>query len=209
MDNHDDDSESQGQFTAVTRRTVVAGTALAGLASLAGCLGDDDERPEPITIESGRACDNCTMEIVDYPGPVGLAFYDEPATVLESEGESDDAGGLDRPAQFCSSLCTYTFVFQNEEDASPAATYLTDYSSVEYEVRGDGEDAEITSHVEADAFALADECRLVVDSDVNGAMGRSIIGFTDVDDATAFEAEYGGDLYDHDEIEAELVMSLM
>jgi len=44
---------------------------------------------------------------------------------------------------------------------------------------------------------------------VNGAMGRSIIGFSDPDDAAAFEDEYGGDLYDHDEIDSELVMSLM
>jgi len=203
MKQHEQGGGSVGSL--ITRRTVLAGTALVGLTSLAGCLGDEEEQPDPITIESGQICDNCTMEIVDYPGPVGLAFYADPADVLETQEEADD----DRPAQFCSSVCTYTFVFQNEDDASPEATYLTDYSSVDYEVRGEGDQAEITSHVEAEAFALADDCRLVVDSEVNGAMGRSIIGFSDPDDAAAFEDEYGGDLYDHDEIDSELVMSLM
>lgn len=186
----------------ITRRTVLAGTALASVGALAGCLGEDDgeDLPEPITIESGQICDNCTMEIIDYPGPVGEMFYEDPEAVLD---------GDDRPAQFCSAPCTYTFLFDNEADQEPVAIYLTDYSSVDYTIDEDGADPEISSHPEAEAFALAPELTQVVDSEVYGAMGRSVIGFTDADDAEAFIADYGGDEYAHEDIDQQVIMALM
>lgn len=185
-----------------TRRSVLAGTAAVGLAAVAGCFGEDSEEPTPeaITIEQGTICDNCTMSITDYPGPVGESFYDDPEAVL-GEGE-------DRPAQFCSSRCTYTFEFDHE-DHEPTVTYLTDYSSVDYEIDTDGAEPEISNHVEAEAFADATTLTLLVDSDVEGAMGASMIGFSDADDADEFQSEYGGDTYDHDEVDRELVTSLM
>ncbi|MCU4924991.1 nitrous oxide reductase accessory protein NosL [Halobacteria archaeon AArc-dxtr1] len=224
-----------------TRRTVLAGTAVAGLGVVAGCIGGESEAdvPSPITIESGQPCDNCTMEIVNYPGPVGQSFYDDPAAVLsgggengghmddemddgngghdgmedeDSDGEMDDTGGddeEDRPAQFCSSVCTYTFLFDNEDDQEPDVVYLTDYSTVEYTVSDDGDTPEISSHVQADDFERASELTLVVDSEVEGAMGRSMIGFSDPDDADEFQSEHGGDRYEHDDVTRDLVMSLM
>ena len=184
-----------------TRRTVLAGTALVAVGTLAGCLGDEDEAPDPITIQTGQICDNCTMDIIEYPGPVGQSFYENPEDVLPDEG--------DRPAQFCSSLCTYTFTFEHEDEAEPEVSYLTDYSTVDYEIDETGEDPEISSHVETDAFGRADELTLVADSEVQGAMGTSMIGFSDADEAADFQDEYGGDLYEHDEVDQQLIMSLM
>lgn len=40
-------------------------------------------------------------------------------------------------------------------------------------------------------------------------MGASMIGFSESDDADAFQEEYGGDHYDHDDVDHDLVMSLM
>jgi len=187
----------------LTRRTVLAGTAVGGIGVLAGCLGEengDTDAPDPITIEDGQRCDHCTMAITDYPGPVGQAFYDEPAELLE--------GDEDRPAQFCSALCTYTFSFENESTAEPIAVYLTDYSSVDYDV-DDSDEPEITSHEEAEAFAPAEDLLQVADSEVYGAMGGALVGFSNDDDATAFVDAHGGETYAHEDVDSELIMSLM
>ena len=191
-----------GSDRGLTRRTVLAVSALAGTTAVAGCLtGDDDDVPEPITIEAGQICDNCTMDIVDYPGPVGQSFYDDPEALL------DDAE--DRPAQFCSSLCTYAFLFEHEDDQEPEVVYLTDYSTIDYEIDTGGDEPEISSHVDADDFGQADDLTLIVDSEVEGAMGASIIGFSDADEAAAFESDYGGDSYEHEDVSQDLLMSLM
>ncbi|NGM70426.1 nitrous oxide reductase accessory protein NosL [Natronolimnobius sp. AArcel1] len=184
----------------VSRRTVLLGSAAVSLTAVAGCLGDGDgEAPDPMAIEDGPNCDNCTMPIVDHPGPVGQAFYDD----------AEELFGEDRPAQFCSSLCTYTHTFDHEDEYEPLATYITDYSTVEYEVDSDSETPTISSHVDADDFASVNELTLVVGSEVEGAMGASMIGFSESDDADAFQEEYGGDHYDHDDVDHDLVMSLM
>ncbi|SER88608.1 nitrous oxide reductase accessory protein NosL [Natrinema salaciae] len=187
----------------VSRRTVLVGSALTGLTALAGCLGGEEDAeadaPDPITIKAGTSCDNCTMAIVDYPGPVGESFYDDAEKLL----------GDDRPAQFCSTRCTYAFTFDHEEDSAPIATYVTDYSSVDYEIDTGGDAPEISSHVDAGSFAPAADLTFVVDSEVEGAMGASMIGFGDPDDAAAFQDEYGGDRYEHEDVTQELLMSLM
>lgn len=138
------------------------------------------------------------MSVVDYPGPVGESFYEDAEELL----------GEDRPAQFCSTRCTYAFRFDHD-DRDPTATYATDYSSVDYTIDTDGDNPEISSHVEAEYFAPVSELTFVVDSEVEGAMGASMIGFSDPDDASAFEAEYGGDRYEHGDVTRELLMSLM
>lgn len=196
-----EDPNSNRRGGGPTRRAVLSGATLVAVGALAGCVGDEGEVPEPIAIQTGQICDNCTMEIVEYPGPVGQSFYEDPTDVLP--------GDEDRPAQFCSSLCTYAFTFEHEDDAKPDVVYLTDYSSVDYEIDESGEDPEISSHVEAEAFARADELTLVADSEVMGAMGTSMIGFSDADGADEFQDEHGGDSYEHDEVDQQLIMSLM
>ncbi|MFC3959280.1 nitrous oxide reductase accessory protein NosL [Halovivax cerinus] len=188
-----------------TRRSVLAGTTVIGLSALAGCLdgsNGDTDAPDPITIDPGMACDNCSMRIGNFGGAAGQSFYEDPSAVL---GPDD----TDRPAQFCSSYCTYTFTFDNQAEAEPEVSYLTDYSSVDWTV-DDGDGAQTMSrHLDADAFASAADLTLVVDSDVEGAMGGSLLGFSNADDAESFQAEYGGELYDNDEITQELLQSLM
>ena len=188
-------------YRAITRRSVLAGVTSVGVAAVAGCLdgSDDDSVPEPITIESEMACDNCTMEIGNYLGPAGQSFYDEPEPIL----------GDDRPAQFCSSRCTYAFTFDHEDQADPTVSYLTDYSDVDWEIVTGGDAPEISRHLGAEAFSRPTDLTFVVDSDVYGAMGRSLIGFSESEDAESFQDEHGGDLYEHDEITPELLQSLM
>ncbi|SEH12728.1 Nitrous oxide reductase accessory protein NosL [Natronorubrum sediminis] len=183
----------------VSRRAVLGGVATASLGAIAGCLDDGADTPAAVEIEDEHDCDQCTMRIADHPGPAGQAHYEDPS----------DTVGDDRPARFCSSLCTYAFTFDNEDEAEPEVMYLTDYSVVEESVEEDDDSPVIGRHLEADAFGDATELTMVVDSEVEGAMGASIIPFSDADDADAFADEYGGDREDHDEITQELVMSLM
>ncbi|WP_049920195.1 nitrous oxide reductase accessory protein NosL [Halobiforma nitratireducens] len=194
-----EDGAAGGSEGKLHRRTVLVGAAGVGVAALAGCLGEDGDVPDPITVDGDLACDQCTMQIGQHPGPVGQTHYDDPEDVLEE----------DRPAQFCSSTCTYVHTFEQENAGhDPTATYLTDYSTVDYDVELDDDIEEISSHLAADSFAVVEDLTMVVDSDVQGAMGPSMIGFSDADEAEAFQAEYGGDRYDHEDVTAELVRSL-
>ncbi|WP_254767456.1 nitrous oxide reductase accessory protein NosL [Salinilacihabitans rarus] len=184
----------------VDRRTVLAGAAIAGVGALAGCLGEDDV-PDPVSIEDGRECDNCGMMIAKHPGPVGESFYEADA------GVTDDP---EAPAQFCSGTCTYAFGFdQADAGHESIVTYATDYSSVDWDLEtSDGETA-ISAHLDAEAFAPVTDLTFVGDSDVEGAMGASLIGFSDADDADAFVDEHGGDRYEDEDVTRELISSLM
>ncbi|RQH02522.1 nitrous oxide reductase accessory protein NosL [Natrarchaeobius oligotrophus] len=182
-----------------TRRSLLVGAAAVGIGAIAGCLGDDDA-PDPITIADDQACDNCTMGIGQHPGPVGQAHYED----------ADEVVGEDRPAQFCSSLCTYAFTFERaNEGTDPQVTYITDYSSVDFEITTDDGEFEISNHLDGETFAPPSDLTLIADSEVLGAMGRSMVGFSDGDDADDFRAEYGGEEYAHEDVTMELVMSLM
>ena len=187
----------------ITRRTVLGGVGAASLATLAGCFGGSgngdasESVPDPISIDEGKECDQCGMIIGNYLGPAGQSHYEDPTAVLEE----------DRPAQFCSSLCTYMFTFNNESE--PQVSYLTDYSAVEYEVDTSTAQTTISRHLEADAFGDVTGLTMVANSDVKGAMGESIVPFSDADQANEFQSEYGGDIYEHNEITQELVSSMM
>ncbi|WP_254522706.1 nitrous oxide reductase accessory protein NosL [Natrinema caseinilyticum] len=188
-----------GRF--VTRRAVLGGVGAAGIGMMAGCFGGQESEnvPDPMSIDPEQACDNCTMIIGSHPGPAGQSHYDDPTAILDE----------DRPAQFCSTLCLYTFGFDHESESEPGVSYLTDYSTVDYEVDDSGQRTVISRHLEADTFGDVTELTMIADSDVEGAMGKSIIPFGDADDADQFQSEYGGETYVDDEITQELIMSLM
>lgn len=198
------DGSTSANETERSRRTVLSAVGAVGLASIAGCAGTggngsgSESVPDPITIGEEKACDSCSMKIGGYDGPAGQSHYEEPTTV---EGLEED-----RPAQFCSSLCTYTFTFKHESD--PVVSYLTDYSTVEYEVDESTAQTTISRHLEGDAFGDVTELTMVAGSEVKGAMGDSIVPFSDADQANEFQSEYGGDSYEHDEISQELVSSM-
>jgi len=177
-----------------TRRRVLAGTAT--LLALAGCQSGGDG-PEPVTIADGDNCDQCGMVNSDHPGPVGETYYEEHTPT-----------GHDEPALFCSTTCTYRHRFQKEQEGwTPAATFLTDYSSVDYDVRTDGGATVLTHHLDASAFAETSDLTVVANSDVQGAMGTAIVPFSDSDDAEAFAEEYGGQSLPAEDIRRELVSS--
>ena len=177
--------------SAITRRRALAGVAVALPVSLAGCLGGDPAASiEPIALSGQRACDECGMILEDHPGPVGQVHFE------------DDAPEGGRPAQFCSSVCTYTYRFDAEDAGRrPIVTFLTDYSRVDEEVFRAGDDVLFSSHVEAAAFAPTTELTVVVGSEVSGAMGPAIVPFGDEADVESFLAEYGGQSMDAEAVD--------
>ncbi len=186
-----------------TRRVVLGTIAAGAVGGLAGCLGDDEEVPEPISLDGDEHhCDECNMVIRNHNGPVGQSFFldDGPPAVEDRE---------DGIAWFCSSLCMYQFVLDADgQGFEPVGSYGTDYSAVEYDMIEEGGATFISPHVEAEAFVPTDELTFVVDSDIQGAMGSSLIGFSDPSDADSFADEHGGELYEEDEITDELLAAL-
>jgi len=186
-----------------TRRTILSTVAAVGIGTLAGCLGGDREGPAPVALDDGQECDYCNMRIEMHPGPVGEAFYgDDAPPSLPADREN----GI---AWFCSSFCTYSYILENEERGhEPRISYGTDYSSVDYEIRDNNGATVISAHLEAEAFADLRDLSFVVNSDVEGAMGGSLIGFTDGDDAEAFADEYGGQILSHGDVSREVLSGL-
>ena len=179
----------------LTRRRFIVGTAT--VVSLSGCLGTSEEL-EPVTIESGQNCDQCGMVIDQHPGPVGQTYYRDNAPE-----------GHDPPARFCSTTCTYRHRFAKEQSGwTPARTFLTDYSTTDYEVRTDGGKPIISRHLEAEAFASTDELTVVANSEIEGAMGPAIVPFSDSGDADSFSEEYGGQTLPAEDITRELVSGM-
>ncbi|OYR56787.1 nitrous oxide reductase accessory protein NosL [Halorubrum halodurans] len=175
-----------------SRRRVVGAVAGAVPLALAGCLGGsgDSASISPISLDGERACDQCGMIVRDHPGPVGQVHF----------ADDEPEGG--RPAQFCSSVCTYTYRFDAEDDGrDPLATFLTDYSTVDQEVFEEGDDVMFSSHVEASAFARTTELTVVAGSDVVGSMGPELIPFGEESDVESFVAEYGGQPMDAEAVD--------
>lgn len=186
-----------------TRRTVLTAVAAGGAGSLAGCLGGDGGGSDPVSLDDGQACDYCNMRIEMHPGPVGQSFYtDDPPASLPEDRE-------DGIAWFCSSTCTYNYVLENEQRGhEPTVSYGTDYSSVDYELRDSGGATVMSAHLGAESFADLRDLTFVANSDVEGAMGKSLIGFTDRGDAESFAGEHGGELLGHGDVTREVLSAL-
>lgn len=177
--------------SAVSRRRLLTGLGGGVAVSVAGCLGGDaGEETTPVSLDGERACDQCGMIIEDHPGPVGQIHF----------ADDEPEGG--RPGQFCSSTCTYTYLFDAEDEGrDPLATFLTDYSRVDYETFTEGDDTMFSSHVEREAFARITALTVVARSEVVGAMGPELIPFSDGDDVDAFVDEYGGEAMAAEDVE--------
>jgi len=137
------------------------------------------------------------------PGPVGEAFYGDDAPPSLPE---DRENGV---AWFCSSTCTYNYMLENEERGhEPTISYGTDYSSVDYELRSRSGATVISAHFGADSFADLHDLTFVANSEVEGAMGKSLIGFAAAADAESFADEHGGERLTHDDVTREVLSGL-
>ncbi|MFB6121796.1 MAG: nitrous oxide reductase accessory protein NosL [Halobacteriaceae archaeon] len=115
--------------------------------------------------------------------------------------------GPRQPARFDSTWEAFQFDF-GRSDWERTAFYVTDYAAVDYEVRTDEGQRLISTHPAAEAFVEADSVTFVAGSEVVGAMGKDLIGFSDAEAAASFRDQYGGSLVTLDEVTRELIASL-
>ncbi|MFB6106430.1 MAG: nitrous oxide reductase accessory protein NosL [Halobacteriaceae archaeon] len=182
-----------GDDAAVTRRALLGGGAAVAVAAVAGCAGrpgGDGDGPDPVTLTTADACDVCGMVIPNHPGPSAEIFYADHGPT-----------GHDGPAHFDSTWEAFEYDFEKQDAGwTREAFYVTDYSAVDYEVFTEGGDSLLSTHPEAGAFVDAAAVTFVVGSEVRGAMGRDLVGFSAADDARAFREEYGGETATLDEV---------
>lgn len=186
-----------------TRRTLLRVMGASGVAAVAGCLGSSQEAPEPVDLDQGQTCDTCNMRIEMHPGPVGQSYYMDDAPPVLPDDRPDGV------AWFCSTQCQYSFTLeQAERDYEPLISYATDYSDFEWELREQQGATVISANLSAETQVDLRELTLVVNSDIEGAMGPSLIGFSDAADAEAFADEHGGDLFQHEDVTLDVIAAL-
>lgn len=179
----------QNHLSGVSRRRFLTGAAIATTAGLAGCLGDDDEDAppaEPISLTGSRECAVCGMVIEDHYGPAGQVFY----------GDDDD-----EPVAFDS--LTELLVYHDEQrqrGTDARGVFVTDYSSVDYDLEEQDGSPYISTHAEREAFADATELFYLVDSTVRGAMGPDHVPFSSREDAEALLEDVGGEIREWDDL---------
>lgn len=181
------------------RRLLAAGVSLAALG-LAGCAGDTTSTgtPTPVGLGGGKQCDVCGMVIEEHPGPSAVTFFAD-ASPENHEG----------PAWFDSVKERFVYVRGKEARGwEPTATYVTDYSTVDYEVTESRGTPLISRHVDPASFVAASEVTYLAGSDVEGAMGVELLPFSVREDAAAFREEYGGWLVAHDDVDGETLRKL-
>jgi nitrous oxide reductase accessory protein NosL len=179
---------------------VLSGIAGLGATALAGCLGGTGtETPAPpgaVTISDEATCDVCGMVISKHPGPTAQVFYAD----TQPNGHSN-------PARFDSTWEAFKFDFERD-DWTRQSFYVTDYSSVEYQITTDQGQKLISRHVGADTFADATGVTFIAASSVVGTMGEDLLGFSSRDDAESFRADHGGDVVTFDEVTPTLISQL-
>lgn len=196
---HGEDPSEQRSDGAVPRRTVLSIGAAAGVASLAGCAGlggDGAAGPAAVTLPDDATCDVCGMVISKHPGPSSEAFY-----------EDQEPNGHANPARFDSTWEAFQFDYEHE-DWTRSSFYVTDYSTVDYDIRTDGGQQLISRHVESSSFASAESVTFVAGSSVVGTMGADLLGFSEESDAESFQSEHGGELVTLDEVTPTLISQL-
>lgn len=193
MRNDPIDAHRACDHRALCRRRVLGGLAAAGAVALAGCgsgtSGSDDVDP----IDASEAqCDVCGMVIGEQFGPSAQVFY--------ADNAPDDHAN---PARFDAlSACLFPYYFEKEGRGWTAtAVFVTDYSSVDYDVLEREGTRYVTGHAGPDGYARADAVSLVVGSGLHGAMGPDAIPFAEPADADAFRDEYGGEVLAFDDVE--------
>ncbi|WP_411966019.1 nitrous oxide reductase accessory protein NosL [Haloferax sp. YSMS24] len=187
-----------------TRRNLLKAVGVGAVAGFAGCLGgggsNDEPIPDPIDLSGGKQDDNGGMIIGEHFGPNGQIFYRDHAP-----------DGHDNPAWFHTlSMGLFPYHFDRQREGWEAVViYVTDYSSVDYELREESGKTFISTHTGADTFGDATEMTYVVDSDVNGGMGKDLHPFSSADEAESFASEHDGSTMSFDEVTPEWLSSYL
>ncbi|AXG05229.1 nitrous oxide reductase accessory protein NosL [Haloplanus rubicundus] len=180
----------------MNRRTTVATLgSLLGTGGLAGCLGGSP-RPDPVDLSGGKADDQGGMIIGKHGGPNGQIFY-----------ENESPAGHDNPAWFHTlAFGLFRYYLRHERRGWEAtAIYVTDYSSLDYELDERDGRPYMPAPTAARTFGDATAMTYVVESEVNGGMGPELHPFSAADDARAFVEDHGGRTVGFDDVTPQLI----
>lgn len=176
------------------RRTFLA---TVGAAAVTGCLGDDGssgDTPTPIDLDGQKRDDRGGMVIGYHGGPNGQIFY-------ASNAPEDHPN----PARFHTLVFgLFPYYFEHERTGWEAtAIYVTDYSTVEYDLSGGDRTMPAPTAVETFGDAMA--MTYVVGSEASGGMGPALLPFSAAADADSFVADYGGRTVGFEDITPDLL----
>lgn len=182
-----------------TRRRVVSCLAAGGVAAIAGCLGNDENEAvhEPIALDGTKQCDACGMIVEDGFGPNGQVFFD-----------NDYPAERDGPAWYDSVREMFVDQFTQENRHEPLATFVTDYSAVEYTIDETDGARYISGHISKESFVAADDAVYVIESDIEGVMGADLLPFGNPTEGESFTEAHGGRVLEYDEITADVVNAI-
>ncbi|MFC7095864.1 nitrous oxide reductase accessory protein NosL [Halobaculum marinum] len=177
---------------------MVAAVGMTGVTGLAGCLGGESgaSAPAAVTLPDDATCDVCGMVIANHPGPSSEVFYAD-----------EQPNGHDNPARFDSTWEAFQYDFEHD-DWDREAFYVTDYSTVDYEIHTDGGQQLISRHTGEETFVDAETVTFVADSEVAGTMGADLLGFSERADAEAFRDDHGGELVAFEQVTETLISQL-
>lgn len=188
----------------IDRRAFLGGVGAAVLTAVAGCTasasgGTPTAVPTPVDLGGGKQDDFGGMIIGNHAGPNGQIFY-----------RNHTPNGPDTPAWFHTlAQGLFPYYFEHERLGWEAvALYVTDYSTVDYELREAGDRTFISTHTAPSAFGDARAMRYVAGSDVHGGMGQELIPFGDGDEASTFQDAHGGALVRFDDVTEEKLLHL-
>jgi nitrous oxide reductase accessory protein NosL len=136
------------------------------------------------------------MIVGEHFGPNGQIFY-----------ESHSPDGHENPAWFhtlVQGLFPYYFAHR-QRDWTAEVVYVTDYSTVDYELTTRDGETYISTHTAAASFERAPDVRYVAGSSIRGGMGTDLIPFSDDSDLEAFREEHGGDVVAFSDITPESI----
>ncbi|MXR51593.1 hypothetical protein GRX03_08250 [Halovenus sp. WSH3] len=210
----------------MNRRTVLQTSAAVGVASVAGCLGasgsNAEDRPDPVDLSGTKFDYQGGMEIGTHGGPNGQIFYrdNQPKPVagaaslrLTHEGHGDEGSESGDQANLAwfHTLVHGLFPYHFERldrgwDAQ--VIYVTDYSTVEWELPEDSSRPTMPSPTGAETFADAETLYYVGESTVMGGMGPALHPFSEESDARSFAEQYDGTVYEFGDIDRTLIDGL-
>ena len=144
------------------------------LLGLSACGQEDTSSPirQAVAMEHGNECHLCGMLIGNFPGPKGELYLKTDQIVKK----------------FCSTRDLFSFLLDPEYQKQVKEIYVHDMAKSPWQAPQD-------SH-----FIDARQAWYVVGSSQTGAMGKTLASFGKQQDANAFAAEFGGQVYPFEQI---------
>ena len=187
------------------RRQFITAATTVSLLSIAGCA--QNEGADPIDLSGQKTDFQGGMVIGDHGGPNGQIFYEEtePKPRQGAGVERDSSDNLAWFHTLVYGLFPYHFEMRNS-GAEAAAIYVTDYSTVDWELSSDT--MTMPAPTSPETFANATELTYIVGSDARGGMGSTLLPFSNSDDAAQFISEYDGRTISYGEIDRTLISGI-